>query len=114
MHVAYHANYCVWFEVSRCRLLHSFGRANRETEAGGFMLPATDAHCENRRPARYDDDLTTRIHGRLMWPVRVRFDDEVQRPADQAVTAVGHTAHAGVERECLPTRHPAEIRKVLA
>ena len=29
-----------------------------------------------------------------MSPARVRFDYEVQRPADQVVTAVGRTVHA--------------------
>ena len=114
MQVAYYANYFVWFEVGRCELLRSLGSSYRELEAAGFMLPAIEAHCEYRRPARYDDELTILTHGRLMSPARVRFDYKVQRPADQAVTAVGHTVHAVVDREGRPTRLRAEIRRVLA
>ena len=114
MQVAYYANYFVWFEVGRCELLRTLGSSYRELEAAGLMLPVIDAHCEYRRPARYDDDLTILTRGSLMSPARVRFDYEVQRPADQAVTAVGRTVHAAVDREGRPTRLPAEIRKVLA
>ena len=114
MQVAYYANYFVWFEVGRCELLCTLGSSYRELEAAGLMLPVIDAHCEYRRPASYDDDLTILTRGSLMSPARVRFDYEVQRPADQAVTAVGRTVHAAVDREGRPTRVPAEIRKVLA
>ena len=114
MHVAYYANYFVWFEVGRCELLRSLGSSYRALEAAGFMLPAIEAHCEYRRPARYDDELTILTHGRLMSPARVRFDYEVQRTADQVVTVVGRTVHAVVNREGRPTRLPAQIRKVLA
>ena len=114
MHVAYYANYFVWFEVGRCELLRSLGSSYSDLEAEGFMLPAIEAHCEYRRPARYDDDLTILTHGQLLSPARVRFDYEVRRPADQVVTAVGRTVHAVVDREGRPTRLPAQIRKVLA
>ena len=114
MQAVYYANYFVWFEVGRCELLRSLGSAYGELEAAGFILPAIEAHCEYRRPARYDDELTILTHGRLLSPARVRFDYEVQRPADQALTAVGHTVHAVVDRDGRPARLRAEIRKVLA
>ena len=114
MQVAYYANYFVWFEVGRCELLRSLGSSYHELEARGLMLPVIEAHCEYRRPARYDDDLTILTSGRLMSPARVCFDYEVQRPDDQVVTAIGRTVHAAVNRDGRPTRLPAEIRKVLA
>ena len=114
MHVAYYAHYFVWFEVGRCELLRSLGSTYHELEAAGFMLPAIEAHCEYRRPARYDDELTVHTRARLMSPARVRFDYEVKRPADEMVTAVGRTVHAVVDREGRPTRLPDPIRQVLA
>ena len=114
MQVVYYANYFVWFEVGRCELLRSLGNSYRDLEAAGFMLPVIEAHCEYRQPARYDDDLTILTRGSLMSPARVCFDYEVQRPADDVVTAVGRTVHAAVDREGRPTRLPAEIRTVLA
>ena len=113
MQVVYYANYFVWFEVGRCELLRSLGHSYRDLEASGLMLLVIEAHCEYRQPARYDDDLTILTRGSLMSPARVRFDYEVQRPADQVVTAVGRTVHAAVNREGRPTRLPAEIRTAL-
>ena len=113
MQVVYYANYFVWFEVGRCELLRSLGQSYRDLEASGLMLPVIEAHCEYRQPARYDDDLTILTRGSLMSPARVRFDYEVQRPADQVVTAVGRTVHAAVNLEGRPTRLPAEMRTAL-
>ena len=113
MQVAYYANYFVWFEVGRCELLRALGSSYRALESAGFMLPAIEAHCEYRRAAHYDDDLTIVTDGRLMSPARVRFDYQVQRPADGEVTAAGHTVHAVVDRQGRPTRLPTEIREVL-
>ena len=114
MQVAYYANYFVWFEVGRCELLRTLGRSYRELEATGLMLPVIEAHCEYRRPARYDDDLTILTRGSLLSPARVLFDYEVQRPSDQVVTAVGRTVHAAVDHDGRPTRLQPEIRQVLA
>ena len=114
MQVAYYANYFVWFEVGRCELLRSLGSSYRELEARGLRLPVIEAHCQYRRPARYDDDLTILTSGCLVSPARVRFDYEVQRPGDGVVTAIGRTVHAAVNRDGRPTRLPAEIRQVLA
>ena len=114
MQVAYYSNYFVWFEVARCDLLRSAGCAYRDLEAAGFMLPVIEAHCEYRRPARYDDELTILTRGELLSPVRVRFAYEVRRAGDGAAAAFGHTVHAAVDGEGRPARLPAEVRRLLA
>ena len=57
MGVVYYANYFVWFEVARADLLRSLGWTYREMEDAGVLLPVIEAHCEYRRPARYDDEV---------------------------------------------------------
>lgn len=113
MQVVYHANYFVWFEVGRCELLRSLGQSYRDLEATGVQLPVIDAHCEYRRSAHYDDDLTVVTQGRLVSPARVRFEYEVHRSADGVVTAVGSTEHAAVNAQGRPTRLPAHIQEML-
>src|SRR5204863_4018597 len=71
MGVVYYANYFVWFEVARTDLLRTLGWTYREMEASGVMLPVIEAHCEYRRPARYDDEIEVRTEGRLASPVRM-------------------------------------------
>ena len=114
MQVVYYANYFVWFEVGRCEWLRSLGRSYRELEATGIQLPVIEAHCEYRRSARYDDDLTIVTRGHLLSPARIQFEYEVQRVPDNVVTAVGRTVHAAVNRTGRPTRLPMDVREMFA
>jgi acyl-CoA thioester hydrolase len=114
MQVVYYANYFVWFEVGRCEWLRSLGRSYRDLEATGIQLPVIEAHCEYRRSARYDDDLTIVTRGHLLSPARIQFEYEVQRVPDNVVTAVGRTVHAAVNRTGRPTRLPMDVREMFA
>src|SRR5262245_42099378 len=65
MGVVYYANYLVWFEVARADLMRSLGWTYREMEESGVILPVIEAHCEYRRPTRYDEEIEVRTSGRL-------------------------------------------------
>ena len=109
MGVVYYANYFVWFEVGRTDLLRHAGWTYREMESAGVSLPVIDAHCAYHQPARYDDELEIRAGGSLMSQVRVAFEYEVRRPADDTIVATGRTVHASVDRNGRPCRLPARI-----
>ncbi len=111
MGVAYYANYLVWFEVGRADLMRRLGWTYRELEESGVILPVIEAHCEFRQPSRYDDELEIRTAGRVISPVRLQFDYEVVRRADQVVAAVGRTVHAAVDTSGRPCRLPAHVRE---
>ena len=96
MGVVYYANYFVWFEVAAPICCATPGWSYREMEADGFSLPVIEAHCEYRQPARYDDELEMRTTGALLSPVRVQFDYEVVRAADDA--AAGRPATPSTRR----------------
>ena len=86
MGFAYYANYLAWFEVGRCEWLRSLGWSYRELEEqDAIMLPVIEAHCEYRKPARYDDELLIRARGELLSPVRLRFTYDVVRAARAGV-----------------------------
>lgn len=112
MHVAYHANYFIWFEVGRTDLLRALGWTYREMEAAGFGLPVLEARCAYHRPARYDDEIEIRTTGRLVSPVRMAFDYEAVRLDDGVMTASGHTMHAAVTPEGRPCRLPDRVREL--
>lgn len=114
MGVVYYANYLVWFEVGRTDLLRMLGWSYRDMEAAGVSLPVIEAHCEYRRPAKYDDELDVRTQGRMLSPVRMEFRYEVVRRADQVVAAAGRTVHAAVDASGRPCRLPERIRQVFA
>lgn len=114
MGVVYYANYFVWFEVGRTDLLRDADWSYRAMETDGYMLPAIEAHCDYRQPARYDDEIEVWTSGELMSPVRVAFAYEVVRPVDNTVLAIGRTVHASLDREGRPCRLPDRVRHLFA
>jgi acyl-CoA thioester hydrolase len=114
MGVAHHANYLAWFEVGRCEWLRSQGWSYREMEEAGTRLPVIEAHCEYRRPSRYDDVLDIRTRGTLLSPVRVKFTYEVVNAANGELAAVGHSVHAATGHDGRPTRLPSRVRELFS
>jgi len=112
MGIVYYANYLVWFEVGRTDLLRRTGWSYREMEKDGVSLPVIESHCTYRQPARYDDELEVRTTGSVVSPVRVRFEYEVVRPADNATLVTGFTVHATLDRAGRPCRRPARAREL--
>ena len=106
MGVVYYANYFVWFEVARTDLLRSIGLTYKEMEADGYALPAVEAHCAYRQPARYDDEIDIEAVGEQLSPVRVKFTYRVTRVADRTPLAEGHTVHASLDTTGKPRRLP--------
>lgn len=115
MGYAYYANYLAWFEVGRCEWLRTQGWTYRAMEdEDGSMLPVIEAHCDYRLPARYDDELEIRATGKMLTPVRIRFEYEVVRRSDGAAIAAGHTVHAATDLAGRPRRLPARVRVLFA
>ena len=110
MGIVYYANFLIWFEVGRTDWLRGTGWTYRSMEEEGVQLPVIEAHCAYRQAARYDDEVEIRTTGRKLSPVRVQFDYEVVRAADDAVLATGHTVHATIDRNGRPVRMPDRVR----
>jgi len=85
----------------------------REMEVDGVQLPVIEAHCEYRKPARYDDDLEIRTSATLLTPVRIRFDYEIVRGGRETLV-IGHTVHAAVDPSGRPRRLPPRVREMVA
>ena len=113
MGVVYYANYLVWFEVGRTEWLRETGWSYREMERDGISLPVIEAHCEYRRPARYDDAVEIRTRATLLTPVRLRFDYEVVGAGADVALAAGYTVHAAVDSEGRPCRLPERVPETL-
>jgi acyl-CoA thioester hydrolase len=114
MGVVYYAHYFAWFEVARADWLRARGWTYREMEESGVLLPVIEAHCEYRRPARYDDEIEVRAEGRLASPARIAFAYRVHVKGDADPAAVGRTVHAAVGVDGKPRRLPARVRQALA
>ena len=114
MGVVYYANYLVWFEVGRTELLRRLGWSYREMEAAGFSLPVIEAACAYHRPARYDDELEIRTKGTMLSAVRMAFEYEIRRRADDLVIVTGRTHHASLNPQGRPVRLPERVRSLFA
>lgn len=114
MGVVYYANYFVWFEVARTDLLRTLGWTYREMEEAGVGLPVIEAHCEYRRPARYDEEIEIHTEGRLCSPVRMEFVYDVVLKSSETLAASGRTVHAALGRDGRPCRLPDRIRGAFA
>ncbi|HEY3384500.1 MAG TPA: thioesterase family protein [Vicinamibacterales bacterium] len=112
MGVVYYANYLVWFEVGRCEWFRTTGLSYRQLEVEGTILPVIEAHCEYRRPVRYDEDVEIRTGATLLSPIRLRFDYEVVLPGAAVPSAAGWTVHAAIDREGRPRRLPPVVRSL--
>jgi acyl-CoA thioester hydrolase len=113
MGVTYHANYLVWFEVGRTDWLRSSGWTYRDMEQAGVALPVIEVFCQYHQPARYDDEIEIRTRATLLTPVRIRFDYEVVRLADDTTAASGHSIHAALNPSGRPCRLPDRVLEML-
>src|SRR5262245_34446731 len=58
MGVVYYSNYLVWMELGRVDWCRAVGVRYRDMEADdGILLVVSEANCQYRRPARYDDEI---------------------------------------------------------
>ena len=89
------------------------GGAIARWRQAGISLPVIEAHCEYRQPARYDDEIEIRTEARVLTPVRIRFDYEARRTADDTLSATGHTVHAALGADGRPRRLPARVLEIL-
>lgn len=113
MGVVYYANYFRYFEFSRSELFRSLGGSYTEVERQGFGLPVVAAHCDYKRPAKYDDLLVIDVHVAELRRASLRFEYQVKREGDGALLATGHTVHACVGPGGRPTGLPDAVVKLL-
>lgn len=114
MGVVYYANYFRYFEFSRSEFFRACGGSYVELEKSGFGLPVVEAHCQYKRPARYEDVLTIEVALAQLKRASLRFEYRMARQRDQTLIAVGHTVHACVDAAGKPTGLPPYVLKLLA
>ena len=104
MGVVYYANYLVYFERARNEILREGGLTYDQLEKMGYMLPVTEAVCNYKNPARYDDILTLSGHVEELRGARIKIACSVLR--DGELLASGYTVHACVNSAGRPVRPP--------
>jgi len=116
MGVVYHANYLVYMEEGRTRLMEALGCSYAELERSGWALVVRKAELRYRAPARYDEELVVRTAVARLGGASVLFAYEVRRAADGTLLAEGSTELACVDRRSGEGRAallPDEVRSLL-
>ena len=110
MGVVYYANYLVWMEVARVEYCRQAGFEYRDMEReAGARLAVTEARCQYRAPARFDDEVEL-----VCWVTEsrsrsVRFAYEILRGGE--LLASGETLHAVTDERGKTMRLPERYRR---
>jgi acyl-CoA thioester hydrolase len=113
MGVVNNVHYLRWFEIGRAEWLRARGRAYRELEEGGLMLPVVEAHVRYRSPARYDDLVVIASGPERATAATVTFGYALYEKASRRLLAEGSTRHCSMDRAGRVHRFPAEMMRLL-
>ena len=111
MGVVYYANYLRFFESARSDYWRALGRSYKDLEAWGIALPVVEAHCDYKRPARYEDLLEIDVEISEVRGASLRFTYVVRRGPD--LIAEGFTRHAVIGSNGKPRLMPDALRNMI-
>jgi acyl-CoA thioester hydrolase len=112
MGVVYYANYLRFFESARAAYWRSLGRTYKDLEDAQVAMPVIEAHCNYKKPARYEDLLEVDIRVGEMRTASMRFEYVVYRGPD--VLADGYTRHAIIGPNGRPRAIPQFMKDLVA
>jgi acyl-CoA thioester hydrolase len=116
MGVVHHANYLLYVEESRTRLMADRGCSYADLERAGWGLPVRRVELRFRAPAAYDDELVVRTHVSRVRAASVTFESEIVRASDDELLASASVELACVQlraAERRPVPLPEELRALL-
>ena len=115
MGVVYHANYLVYMEEGRTRLMESLGCSYAGLERAGWALVVRKAALRYRASARYDDELVVRTRVDRLGGASVLFAYEIRDTAGRLLVD-GSTELACVDQrreDPRPALLPEDLRALL-
>lgn len=108
MGVVYHANYLVWMEIGRTKLIEDLGYTYAQLEKDGYLSPVTDLSIQYKAAMRYGQKAVVRTwiesHGRL----RTTYGYEIVHE-DGSIAATATSEHVLVKKD---TFRPVSLAKV--
>jgi acyl-CoA thioester hydrolase len=111
MGFVYYAHYYVYFEMARASMFRELGLPYMELEEKGILLPVIASHCEYKKPARYDDEITVTIHNVEIRGALFHVDYEVRRGGERL--AQGYTDHVCMSPKGRVMKPAPELKKLV-
>lgn len=113
MGIVHHANYPVYYEMGRTEMFREIGLPYDEMERRGIMLPLVNLHCDYKKPAYYDQELTLTTMVKEMPSTRIRFDYRLTNQAGETINE-GYTTLVFMDsQKRRPVRIPTDLAKEL-
>ena len=116
MGVVYHANYLVYMEEARIRLMEAIGFPYEEVEAAGLAMVVRKAELRYRRPILFADRVLVRTRVERVRGASILYAYSVERAETGEVLATASTEIGCVRRAgaaSRPTPLPEAIRTAL-
>ncbi|CAM4012461.1 acyl-CoA thioesterase [Lederbergia lenta] len=107
MGIVYHANYLVWMEIGRTKLIEELGFNYAEMEKDGILAPVIDVHVTYNYPAKYGDTITIKTWIENYDGLRVTYGYEVFT-GEGKLAVNGYTKHVCVKKDSF---RPVSLRK---
>lgn len=107
MGVVHHANYFRWFEMGRVETLRQAGILLLELMDEGIVFPISEASCQYRASAKFDDVILIETTLAELSPVKMIFIYEIKREADGKLLASGRTQNVFTDKRGRIIRLPA-------
>jgi acyl-CoA thioester hydrolase len=111
MGVVYYGNYMRFFEGARASYWRSLGKTHKDLDDAQIALPVIEAHCNYKRPARYEDLIEVELRVAEVRAASIRFEYTVFRGVE--VLADGYTRHAVIGPSGRPRALPDSMRALI-
>lgn len=98
MGVVYHANYLVWCEIGRTKIIEEMGFNYAEMEQDGIMSPVVNVQFSYKYPAKYGETVIVRTWVETYNSVKVTYGYEIVNQEGK-VCVTGTSEHVCVMKD---------------
>ncbi|WP_175989351.1 thioesterase family protein [Bacillus sp. Marseille-Q1617] len=108
MGVVYHANYLVWMELGRTKLIEDLGFNYAEIEKDGILSPVVDLNISYKTPVRYGEKALVKTWVEDYDGIRITYAYEIYN-GEGLLAISGQSKHVCVKKESF---RPISIRRM--
>ncbi|OIU71914.1 acyl-CoA thioesterase [Rossellomorea aquimaris] len=108
MGVVYHANYLIWMELGRTKLIEDLGFNYAEVEKDGILSPVVDLTISYKIPVRYGEQALVKTWVEEYDGIRITYAYEIYNQENKLAVS-GQSKHVCVKKESF---RPISIRRM--
>jgi acyl-CoA thioester hydrolase len=108
MGVVYHANYLIWMELGRTKLIEDLGFNYAEIEKDGILSPVVDLNINYKTPVRYGEKALVKTWVEDYDGIRITYAYEIYNEENKLAVS-GQSKHVCVKKESF---RPISIRRM--